>query len=388
MSVKSDNLTVLQNFYEIYTHDSSIKEINQARKQVLNCIRRSAYSSFIKGKNFVDALLDIPANNTTNVIHQERVEGFFNSVDKVPQNLIDKLGLTGTLDLRNAHAELIKKELISNSNYIFLTGNPGIGKTTAIASFLKSHVDEDFLFFYVSPRKPVNLDIIEKFKHKNSNKLCDDRILAINSYSNLISDNQGEYTVQYLSNQHQGDFRLQSVQFCDSRNIELRLRRAERLNRKTEDIIQDKGKSSKGVLNSICEAISTVIEHQKYHNIIATVSIQSLKKTFDNSDTLKHFEKIFRNTYNDREDIVIPERMKAISSKIKHLFIMIDEITGDDSGVEFLHGIHKILDKYKLTDSQHGFNTKLKGRRYRLKRRFYKLHSIHTFFIIITFTGV
>ena len=30
----------------------------------------------------------------------------------------------------------------------------------------------------------------------------------------------------------------------------------------------------------------------------------------------------------------------------------------------------------------------LKGRRYQLKRRFYKLHSINTFFIIITLTGI
>ncbi len=359
MSVKTENLTVLKNCYEIYTKDSSIPEINQARKQVLYRIRRSAYSSFIKGKQFVDALLDIPANNTTTISHQERIEGFFNSVGKVPQPLMNKLGLTGTLDLRNAHAELIKRELISDSNYIFLTGNPGIGKTTAIANFLKSHVDDGFLFFYVSPRKQVNIDIIEKFKDRNSRKLYDDRILAINSHSNLISDNQGEYTVQYLSNQRHGDFRLQSVHFRDSRNLELRLQRSDRLNRKAEDTIQDAPKSSKGVLNSICEAIYTVIERQESNNIVATASIQSLKKTADGNDTLKHFEKIFINAYNQREDIVIPEGLKAISSKIKHLFIMIDEITGDDSGVEFLHGIHKILDKYKLTDSQHGFNTKV-----------------------------
>ncbi len=359
MSVKPDNITVLQNCYEIYIHDSSLKDINEARKQVLYRIRRSAYSSFTKGKNFVDALLDIPVNNTTTVTHQEKVEGFVNSVGNVPQPLMDKLGLTGTLDLRNAHAELIKKELISDSNYIFLTGNPGIGKTTAIANFLKSHVDEGFLFFYVSPRKQVNLDIIEKFKDKNSQKLCDDRILAINTYSNLIDDNQGEYTVQYLSNQRQGDFRSQSVHFCDSRNVELRWQHADKLNRKNYDTIQDARKSSKGVLDSICEAIYTVIDRQESHNIIATVSIQSLKKTFDNNDTLKHFEKIFRNAYNERENFIIPERMQAISSKIKHLFIMIDEITGDDSGVEFLHGIHQILSKYKLTDSQNGFNTKV-----------------------------
>ena len=38
---------------------------------------------------------------------------------------------------------------------------------------------------------------------------------------------------------------------------------------------------------------------------------------------------------------------------------MIDEITGDDGGVEFLHGIHQIVSKYKLMDSQNGFNTKV-----------------------------
>ena len=49
--------------------------------------------------------------------------------------------------------------------------------------------------------------------------------------------------------------------------------------------------------------------------------------------------------------------MQAISSRIKHLFIMIDEITGDDGGVEFLNGISRIIKNYKLT--QHGFNIKI-----------------------------
>ncbi|WP_306415019.1 MULTISPECIES: helicase-related protein [unclassified Calothrix] len=38
---------------------------------------------------------------------------------------------------------------------------------------------------------------------------------------------------------------------------------------------------------------------------------------------------------------------------------MIDEITGEDSGVEFLNGISRILRNYGLTDSLHGFNTKV-----------------------------
>ena len=51
--------------------------------------------------------------------------------------------------------------------------------------------------------------------------------------------------------------------------------------------------------------------------------------------------------------------MCEISQRIKHLFIMIDEITGDDSGVNFLQGINKFLAQYELTNSQYGFNTKV-----------------------------
>ncbi|MBR8837740.1 MAG: helicase [Stigonema ocellatum SAG 48.90 = DSM 106950] len=358
MSIRRENIEVLKTCYEIYKHDSSTKEISDARKLVLNRIKRSAYGSFANGKNFIDAFLAIPPNETTTVTHQEQVNGFFNSVGEVPHELISQLGLTGTMNLRKAHEELIKKALISQDTYIFLTGNPGIGKTTAIVKFLKHHIDEGFLFFYVSPRKQVNLDIIEKFKDEETGELCDDRILAINTHSNLITDNGRKYTVQYLWNQRHGDFPEQFVNFCDSRCIQPRRRRLDRLKRQTEDVIQDTGKNGRGVLNSICEAISTIVERELSHNIVATVSIQSLKKTHS-GDTLKHFEKIFRNAYNEREGLVIPTGMKNISSRIKHLFIMIDEITGDDGGVEFLNSMSRMLSKYKLMLPEHGFNTKV-----------------------------
>ena len=53
------------------------------------------------------------------------------------------------------------------------------------------------------------------------------------------------------------------------------------------------------------------------------------------------------------------DKMRNISGKIKHLFIAMDEITGDESGVEFLTGITKILRRYGISDRQYGFNTKI-----------------------------
>ncbi|UUO14487.1 helicase-related protein [Dolichospermum heterosporum] len=359
ISIQRENVDILKTCYQIYKHDSSPQEIPQARKQVLNKIKSSAYRSFERGKEFVDSLLEIPADKITLLPrHTEKITGFINSVGTVPSELMNDLGLTGSITLRDAHAELIKKALVSQSTYIFLTGNPGIGKTTAIVDFLKAHINEGFLFFYVSPRKQVNLDIIEKFKDKNTGKLSHDKLLAINTNSNLITNNFGRYTVQYTSNQRQGKFIEKSVDFLDSRDIEQKARRSDRFQRTKEDVIQDVGQKKQGVLNSICEAISTIVEQKISNNIIATASIQSLKMT-DAGNTLKHFNKIFRNAYNTSDGKVLPQKMQEISGRIKHLFIMIDEITGDDGGVEFLNGIHQIIEKYQLMDSQHGFNTKV-----------------------------
>ncbi|MEA5616684.1 helicase-related protein, partial [Cronbergia sp. UHCC 0137] len=359
ISIQPENLDIFQTCYQIYKHHDKTEEITDARYRVLDQIKRNASSSFDRGREFVNSLLNITPNKI-NIIprHTEQISNFSNSVGTVPSELISDLELTGNLNFRQAHNQLIQKSLLSEKTYIFLTGNPGIGKTTAIVNFLKDHLDEGFLFFYVSPRKQVNLDIIEKFKNQDQVKLVDDRIFAINTHSNLIQDNFGKYSVEYTSNQYQDDFVKAGVHFLNSQTVERKSRRNNRLNHITNDTIQDSGQRTKGVLNSICEGLYTIINQKLSNNIIATASTQSLKKT-DTGDTLKHLEKIFRDAYHTGENKVFPEKMQNISRRIKHLFIMIDEITGDEGGVEFLDGIHKIVKRYELTKPENGFNTKV-----------------------------
>ncbi|CEJ42527.1 helicase-related protein [Umezakia ovalisporum] len=359
ISIQPDKLDIFRTCYQIYKRHNSNEAITDVRYRVLNQIKRNAGRSFDNGQEFINSLVEITPNRINTIPpHVEKISNFSSSVAKVPPELISELGLTGNESFRDAHSQLIQKSLLSDNTYIFLTGNPGIGKTTAIVNFLKGHLDEGFLFFYISPRKQVNLDIIEKFKDKQTGKLVDDRIFAINTNSNLIHDNFGICSVEYTSNQRQDDFVKAAVQFLHSGNSERKARRNNRLEHITDNTIQDAGQKYKGVLNSICEGIYTIISENLSHHIIATTSTQSLKKT-DTGDTLQHLEKIFRNAYNARENKVFPDKMQNISRRIKHLLIMIDEITGDEGGVEFLAGIHKIIKQYELTKPENGFNTKV-----------------------------
>ena len=302
MSVSQDNLALLNTCQNIYQQQQSDQTIKEARAKVLRVIQRNAAQSFADGKKFMKSLLEIPSNTTTRVVHQEKITGFFNTIGEVPPQLMTQLGLTGKMNLREAHASLIQTALTGSQTYVFLTGNPGIGKTTAIVEFLKQHFDEGFLFFYVSPRKQVNIDVIEKFKDLNKQGL-----FCLNTNSNLIQANGGRCTVQYYSNFRSKDFTEQTVQFLDSQTVnERRPRPSQSLQQTMEDLIQDVGHSGTGVLNCICEAVYTIINRKISRNIVATISLQSLKKLEGGQDTLHHFEKIFRNAYNKSEGLVIP----------------------------------------------------------------------------------
>lgn len=359
ISIPGNNLELFHTCYQIYQKHDKKEEITDARYRVLQNIQFNAHRSFDQGKKLVDSLLEITPN-TINILprHTETITDFYNSVSSVPSELVSQFNLTENPNFKQAHNQITKRYLLSENTYIFLTGNPGIGKTTAIVDFLTQYQNDGFLLLYVSPRKQVNLDIIEKFKDRKTGRLVNDQIFAINTHSNLIQDHGGKLSVAYTSNQYQEDFTLGNVHFLNSENIERKSRRKDRLAQITDDTFQDMGTKNKGVLQSICEGLYYLIKYEKSHEIIATASTQSLKKT-DYGDTLKHLEKIFQDAYSTRENKVFPEKMRNISRRIKHLFIMIDEITGDEGGVEFLEGIKKMVKTYQLTNPENGFNTKI-----------------------------
>ncbi|MBL1208808.1 helicase-related protein [Geminocystis sp. GBBB08] len=360
IAVTAENLNLLKTCQYIYQREEK-QDIFSAKRKVVKTIKYNAAKSFTNGRKFINSLLEITPSEKpqlTTISHEEKITNFVNSIDEISPDLQTSLHLPPNLTLRDAHAYLICQALNEdNLTYLFLTGNPGIGKTTAIVKFLQEYFEDGFLFLYISPRTQVNLDIIHKFSDIQQKEL-----IAINSNANLITSNQGKPTIQYFSDSSslQGDFRLKNVEFIDGKNKTPRQAKVnQQIRQKNQDTWENAGKKTVGVLNSLCQGICAIIQEEKTRNLVATISIQSLKKLNEKDDTLKHLEKIFDSAYNQRENQVIPSKMSAIASRFKHFFIMIDEITGDSSGVEFLSGVTNFFRQYNLFHNPYGFNAKI-----------------------------
>lgn len=361
-----DNLGILKTCYYIYKK-KGFKDIDDNRSQVLEVIQSNAARSFQDGRKFVKDIVEAEKDTITCINHQEVFEAktdFFNTADLIPESVRLSLNLgQEEIELRNAHANLIQQALKDTTRpFLFLTGNPGIGKTTAVAEQFLQQTEQGSLLIYVSPRIQVNRDIVDKFIDKNSGLLRSDNLICINTNKAILDANSG-YAVEYCSNKFQGDFeRGRQVQFLDARNLKDKsFKRQSRFSRYTDNLVQVEKPNQKGVIASLCEAIHTcIISPELPNNIVATASIQSLKET-RYGNTLKHLSRIFSSAYNSSSQHrgVIPKKMKELANRLKNIFIMIDEITGSPEGVAFLHGIIEFIEEYDLLNPEYGFNIKV-----------------------------
>ncbi len=370
MSVKKEHIELLATCADIYKSRHADQTIVDARSYVLETIQKAAAKSFGNGKEFVSNLVHLLDNGDGLhwLEHEETLDGFVNTRSPLaPEQLsppvlerLERRDYQGK-HILDVHGALIRKELASRTPYLFLTGSPGIGKTTAIVNFLKARAmqGEGFLFLYVSPRKQVNLDIINKFKQEQFGLHCEN-LFAMTANSVIIRNNSAKPTVHYYSKKRQDTFWEHGVKFIFDESDEAKKQRKSqrRLEEIQEGLLIDRGERISGVLSSLCNALYAALDKPLSNAIVATVAIQSLKRTGDGSNTLRHLERIFEGAYS-KETGVIPDQMRKISSNIKHFFVMIDEVTGDESGAEFLDGIHNFLHRYELINSPYGINTKV-----------------------------
>ncbi len=378
MHVRREHMTILRTCQKIYQNNPSDEAINSARDRVVETIQSTAKWSF-EGQQVLFDYLHTMGDRTTDgclwlpsLVETIPVLSSQDTVptDRLDSSLITRLGgrtRASSLTVQQAHSVLVRQELTSQDPYVFLTGNPGIGKTTAIVEYLLDceRQGQGFLFFYLSPRTQVNLDLIQKFRTNVGGPLHGS-VLALTTNANLL-DGRRDPTVLYSSSQLQGQGAItrQGVQApvtfleADSALASASQKRTSGLDSLLEDQIWDRGVRTPGVLYSICQALAANMQQPLSNAVVATVSIQSLKKKGGARDTLDHLEKIFASAYDRTRGRVLSERMQALAQRMPHLVFMIDEITGDESGVAFLEGLHNFAQQYGLFSPSSPFHTKI-----------------------------
>jgi hypothetical protein len=387
MTVVNENLTVLQACYDIYSGKQK-KETPRARQDVLQTIKRNTKRSFPgeHGHAFVEDLFSLIAQEVRrrqadpsvaemprilSRVYEETLTNFCSTAATLPPEVLKRYGFENpvkALPFKVAHSELILKALKDTSTlHLFLTGSPGVGKTHTIIEYLLNEcVQQGFLFVYISPRKQVNIDIVKRLQ-KNG-KLRHDDVITLNSTSALI-DEYGQEAVEYRRNAPLPYPEIAGVHFVpaekrmEQNQESSHHRNKDQFSRANDEALDVRSAAKGGVLKSLCLGIQAVMEQQVSRCIVATASIQSLKKIEkmdgEDTDTLRHFKMLFEDIYDERDAVILWEQMPKLRARFQHIIFMVDEVTGDEGGVEFVQGIGELLDARGLFDPRCGINTKL-----------------------------
>lgn len=378
MTLKQAQLPLLKICSDIYRQHHSDEEIDEARRAVIGTIQRAANRSFQRmgEQQFATSLLKLAEQGDQLHIleHTETLDGFVNTVEALDPALLSPevrerlpANMHTGRSIRDMHRALVYQDLSSPDLYLFLTGHPGIGKTTAIVQFLKecAALGEGFLFLYISPRKQVNLDIVEKFREEPA---CVN-FFGLTTNWLAIRDNHAHPTVHFYSDLCEGTFQAGGVTFLPAERVETArfkdsLRKLEEIQ---ENLLVDKGEQVSGVLKSLCSGLAASLadtfppahtalqEQPRPLSLVATVALQSLKRTAAGQNTLRHLDAIFKSAIANSK--ILPEKMRQLGQRLRHFFVMIDEVTGDEGGAAFLDGIHAFVHKYQL--ASYGIHTKI-----------------------------
>ncbi len=331
---------------------------------------------------FVEQLQTLPIsdNGVNQVAYTETLKDFHSTADDVPTALLAEVGLLNQTDavplkdnlcqisFRNAHAMLTTKAMYNNDLLLFLTGHPGIGKTTAIVEYILNAdiLSEGVLFFYFSPRTQVNYDIIEKLSDINNDGkrvVKSDSVVCIYSNSALISNFEGQPVIKYASNVslppklkmpsaiggRQSVLKL----VADDEEIQFHKSRFSHSQSSSDNKMEYSHYVAQGVLNTVCSAICTLRQAHRFNNgipknIVATATVQSLKKT-QMGNTAQHLKRIFAEAANDKQLKYFDEaKLAQIAKTTRHMIFMVDEVIGDSGGAELLHELVKISKRLKL----------------------------------------
>jgi len=276
-----------------------------------------------------------------------------------PRSAITPYLTQSSLTLRDAHKSVIKAGLSSAQrgrlNVIALEGNPGIGKTASVVSFLKEQSD-GFLFLYASPRVVINQNVTQDLAQEQGKKTG---ILTVTTNSLLIRSAQTYYQ-EKIAHQEQKQKNIDSLVVVNgvdnlqhpvsstlfinpqqeqeiNNEIATSQRYKESLNERDERV---KTIRSPGVLRTLATATRHLLkENPQVQQVVLTVATQGYRN-LSKGTTIETLSKLFRNPVDTRPGI--NERLE-FAKRVPTIIVMVDEVAGDGAGALFVNEIARWL---------------------------------------------
>lgn len=287
----------------------------------------------------------------------EKLQAYF---ETSPRSAIEPYLTQPSLTLRDAHKSAIKAGLYSaisgRLNVIALEGNPGIGKTASVVSFLKEQRD-GFLFLYASPRVVINQNVTQDLAQEQGKKTG---ILTVTTNSLLISSAKTYYDEKIAPQEQKpkkidglvvvnGVDNLQhpvksSILFInpqqeeDINNDIARSQRYKKSLNERDELVNRK--INPGVLRTLATGTRHLLEkNPQVQQIVLTVATQGYRN-LSQGTTIEALSKLFRNPVNTQPGI--NERLE-FAKRVPTIIVMIDEVAGDGAGALFVDEIAKWL---------------------------------------------
>jgi hypothetical protein len=318
-------------------------------------------------EGFLNPMETLPWHDTLSWVNSdEAIADFLKGDPKVAiaETLAEQVAENQSVPLRDLHAAAVvagmKASTLGKLTVLGLEGNPGIGKTTAVVSYLKSS-DAGFLFLYVSPRVIINDDVTENLA-RDKNTQNPTGILTVTTNSKLI----GSANAWYEERAKQGEVpqrRVDSAVVADGvkdlnlpdgstlilfpeQKEELELTHIGASHRKrVETERQDRMEDVKrpGVLKVL--SISTrklLAENSNINKVVLTAAIQGYRELGGDKSTLSALEGLFKNPANSQAG---KQERRLFVQRIPTIVVMVDELTGDGAGAPFIHAVTRWLDQ-------------------------------------------
>ncbi|WP_427551215.1 hypothetical protein ACQE3D_18960 [Methylomonas sp. MS20] len=282
----------------------------------------------------------------------------------ISATLAERVKYGQSVPLRDLHSAAVvagmRSSVLGQMTVLGLEGNPGIGKTTAVVSFLKES-SEGFLFLYVSPRVIINDDVTENLARDRTNNQTSG-ILTVTTNSKLIGAAKAWYEKQVQDGtvpKRMVDSAVvadgvENLKHPDNSTLILSPATKEALelthigssNRKrAETERQDRMEDDKrpGVLKVLSLATRNLLaENPCINRVVLTAAIQGYRELSGEKSTLSALDNLFKNPTNKQSG---KQERREFSQRIQTIVVMVDELTGDGAGAPFIHTVARWLDQ-------------------------------------------